>query len=296
MSAPVPPRSDDIRLAALLGAATDVDAWRAIEDLLAGTATLVRETVSRRLSRSRQAASEIDDVVAEVGLKLTQKLQSLRAGAGEPIENLHAYCVTTSEHVCYGFLRRQFPERTRLRNRMRYALTHHPAMTLEEDSQGVWRCRASRMRAAAPAGSARALLDDPREFAARASIDLSLPLAHVMAALLARCEAPVEFDRFVEVLATLLGVRDVPAAVAATDGTGSDGTDAIPDMTPGIQTVLEQRRAAPFCNCCRARVLSRWPPLPGRWTCPRRNCSPCGTRCRSTTCRSQPDWASPGSR
>jgi DNA-directed RNA polymerase specialized sigma24 family protein len=230
MSAPVPPRSNDLTLTALLGAATDADAWR-----------VIRETVARRLGRSRQAGADIEDVLGEVRLKLTQKLQSLRAGAGEPIENLHAYCVTTAEHICYGFLRRQFPERTRLRNRMRYALTHHPAMVLEQDPQGIWRCRAARLRVLAPPGTSRTLLDDPKEFVSRSSIDLSGPLAQVMAGLLGRCDAPIEFDRFVDVMATLLGVRDVPPSGATAGVDGSDGAGAIPDPAPGIQTVLEQR-------------------------------------------------------
>lgn len=241
MPASIPPRSNDPRLAALLGAATDAGAWRAIEHLLAGMASIVRDTVARRLGRARQASDEIDDVLGEVRVKLTQRLQALRAGTAEPIDNLHAYCVTTAEHICYGFLRRRFPERTRLRNRMRYALTHHPALTLEEDAHGVWRCRATRPRALAPPGTTRALIDAPEEFASRFGINRRAPLPEVLTGLLTRCETSIEFDRFVEVVATLLGVRDIPPTGSSSERVAGDRIEEIADDTPGIQTVLEQR-------------------------------------------------------
>lgn len=242
MSVSLVPRSNDPRLAALLSADTDAGTWRAIEQLLDGEiSSIIRDTVSRRLGRSHQAADHIDDVVGEVRLKLTQKFWSLRAGAGEPIENLGAYCVTTSEHVCYGFLRRQFPERTRLRNRLRYALTHHPAMTLEADLNGVWRCQSTALRRPVAPGATQALLDSPRDFVARLGVHLSAPLPAVVERLLSACENPVEFDRFVEVMATLLGVHDAPPVTNAPDAQSSDRLEQIPDRTPGIQEVLEQR-------------------------------------------------------
>jgi len=242
MPVSIAPRPNDPRLSALLSAATDADAWRAIEDLLDGDISpLIRDTVSRRLGRSHQAVDQLDDVVGEVRLKLTQKFWSLRAGAGEPVENLSAYSVTTSEHVCYGFLRRQFPERTRLRNRLRYALTHHPALKLEADPHGVWRCQSTALRRPVSPGATQALLDGPRDVVARLGVNLSAPLPAVVERLLSACESPVEFDRFVEVMATLLGVHDVPPVTNSPETQSSDRLEQIPDRAPGIQEVLEQR-------------------------------------------------------
>jgi hypothetical protein len=242
MSVTFAPRSNDPRLAALLAAVTDAEAWLALDQLMIDDlAAIIRSAVVRRLGRSRQAAELIDDVVGEVRLKLTQKLWALRAGAGDPVENLAAYCATTSEYVSYAFLRRRFPERTRLRNRLRYALQHHPGLSLDADTSGVWHCRATTIREAGPSGATQAMLNTPGDFAAGRRINMASPLPALIHALLSACDTPVEFDRFVDVMATLLGVAETSTVVQPRESRAADRLEQIPDSAPGIQTVLEQR-------------------------------------------------------
>jgi len=242
MSAAVPSRSNDPHLAAFLDASSDAEAWQALDALLTGDLdALMRETVARRLSRSRRMADHLEDVVREARLKLTGKLWSLRAArAAEPIENISAYAVTTSERTCYAFLRREFPERTRLRNRLRYALTHHPKTALEEDGQGVWRCRFTGVRRVGPPGSTQSLLEGPRTHATTHNIDLSASLPTMVEHLLATCDQPVEFDRFVDAMALLLGVSDTPPASGTAHQHATGQLDPA-DRAPIISAVLEQR-------------------------------------------------------
>jgi hypothetical protein len=205
--------ANDPGLRVFLEASRDDEALRALDDLLNGEAgTMVRDTVTRQLARSRWMANHIDDVLEEVRAKLSQQLWSLRSGAGEPIEDFRAYCAVASERTCYAFLRRQFPERTRLRNRLRYAATRHPSMALETDSHGVWRCRSTGIRLAAEPGSTRALIDAPVKYAADHGIDREAPFPALVATLLDGCDEPIEFDRLVDAVATLLGVPDAPGA------------------------------------------------------------------------------------
>ena len=125
---------NDACLVTFLSASTDAEAWQALNALLTDEAgDVTRDTVTRRLARSRWMADHIDDVLGELRVKLAQKLWSMRAHVGEPIENFRAYCTTAAERTCYAFLRRQFPQRTRLRNRIRYAVTHHSSTVLEEE-------------------------------------------------------------------------------------------------------------------------------------------------------------------
>lgn len=241
MSAAVPSRSNDPRLAAFLDAPSDAEARQALDALLTGDLdALMRETVARRLSRSRRMADHLEDVVGEARLKLTRKLWSLRTPAGEPIGNIGAYGVTTSEHTCNAFLRREFPERTRLRNRLRYALTHHPKTALEEDGQGLWRCRSTDVHRVGPPGSTQSLLEGPRAHATMHNIDLSAALPTMVEHLLATCDHPVEFDRFVDAMATLLGVSDTPPASGTAHQHATGQLDPA-DHAPIISAILEQR-------------------------------------------------------
>lgn len=231
---------NDPCLASFLSAASDDEAWKAIDELLTGEiGTVARDTVMRYLTRSRRMADHIDDVHAEVRVKLTQKLWSLRAGVGEPIENVRAYSATAAERTCYAFLRRQFPERTRLRNRVRYAVTHHPSATLEEDVHGIWRCRSTAIRFDALPGSTRVFLDAPERYAADRRIDRTAPLPALVVELLDTFDEPVEFDRLVDAIASLLGVSDT-APVTEAPG-GKHHRERVIDPAASVSAVLEQR-------------------------------------------------------
>ncbi len=245
MTTALPQRSNDPGVSAFIDAATDADAESALEVLLHhDVGPLAREVVTRRLARSSRLAGHIDDVIGDVQVALTRKLWSLRSRIGEPVGNLRAYVVTTSERACYSFMRQQFPERTRLRNRLRYALTHHAETSLIEDAHGVWWCNATLSRRPRRAGSVQVLLSDPRGFATDHHVDLSRDLVSVAVALLASCDLPVEFNRFVDALASLLGISDAapPTRRGASSAQGtSDVIEQAADPAPLVTAVLEQR-------------------------------------------------------
>jgi hypothetical protein len=232
---------NDPCLRAFLDAATEEDAERALALLLTGDGDILnRETVMRQLARSRWMADHIEDVVAELRVRLTQKLWYLRAGLGEPVENFRAYSTTAAKRACYSFLRRQFPERTRLRNRLRYAVTHHPEMTLEEDVAGILRCQSTATRSAPQSGSTQAMLDSPESYALGHRLNRRAALPAFVASLLATCDQPVEFDRLVDAIAAMLGVSD-RAPISQDSPDGVDLLERVPDPAVPVSALLEQR-------------------------------------------------------
>ncbi len=210
---------------------TDLDD-PALERLIADTvAAVVIPTVHRTFKRSPALLASTADVVADVQMKLVQRLLAWREGTADPVDNVAGYATTATVHACYGLLRQRFPNRTRLRNRMRYVVTHHPTMTLVEDSPGLWRCRINKARPAPPVGSIQQLLDAPRAFAAARNLSGTTPLPSLLGGLLAACEGPVEFDRLVDAVAVILGVSD---------SAESSPIEAV-DQAPMAQEVLERR-------------------------------------------------------
>lgn len=228
----------------MIDAVSPEEAARAIEALLVGNiADVVRSVVRRELSHSPAGAAYIEDVAADVRLKLMRKLDRLRLSAGSsadesPIENLSAYASVAAENACHAFLRAQYPERTRFRNRVRYAIAHHSDTALVRDPAGVWRCRSKQLRSAPPAGATEALESQPSAWMAAQRIDIRAPLPAFVAAVLARCDRDIELDRLVDVLASVLGIVDVQAPVRRDEAAA---VREIADQAPATSTVMEQR-------------------------------------------------------
>jgi DNA-directed RNA polymerase specialized sigma24 family protein len=251
MSTATHARAGDPQLDRFLCAATDALASAALEALLGGeTERVVRDTVRRELSGSRLGAAHADDVMGDVRVRLVRKLWSLRRSTEEPIENFHGYVAITAERACYAFFRQQFPERTRFRNRVRYAVSHHAETTLTRDAHGRWLCgtRAGPRRIVA-SGAARAFFDDPRGWLAgaglddaalgSAGLDIATPLPTLIAGILARFDEAVELDRLVDALAVVFGILQTRQTVV--HRAAADAADDVPDTTAGIGEVLEQR-------------------------------------------------------
>lgn len=243
MSLDTPQQLGDPALTPFLAAATDTAAAVALEAVLGDdTDALIREVVRRGLGGSMAGAGHLEDVGSEVRVSLVRKLWALRRGRGEPIEDLRAYVARAAEHGCYSFLRQRYPERARLRNRVRYAAAHHPTIRIERDAAGTWRCMSARsIRRAAVAGSTRHFIDEPRSWASTHRLDVAAPLPALLDALLALLDQPIELDRLVDAVADILGVKDVTPAAGSE--LGVDPQDQIVDPAPAIGEIMEQREA-----------------------------------------------------
>lgn len=231
----------------MLGADTEASASEAIEHLLGGDVReITREVVRRELTHSPAGAAYIEDVVADVRLRLMRKLTRLRdsrtaADPDAPVENFLAYASVVAENACYAFLRSQYPERTRFRNRVRYAVANHPSTSLLRDEAGLWRCQTRQaVRPAPAAGATQRFLDSAAAWLADERIDTSQPLPGLLEAVLLRLDRPVELDRLVDALALVLGIVDAQRPSARDDG---GGVREIADPAPDITDRLEQRQA-----------------------------------------------------
>lgn len=234
----------DPQLRPFLDAATSADAAVALDRLLAGPlAAVILSTIRRELGGSFTGAQHLEDVAADVRLRLIKKLMILRAGDqsdDDAIENIAGYATITAERACYAFLRRQFPERTRFRNRVRYVLLRHPHIAFEAGTDGVWRASTRQPVRIVPAsGASVAFLEDPGGWLHRARIDQSQPLPVLVSAILLRLDRAIEFDRLINALAAALGIAEAGARAAD----GEDTRNEPPDPAPAIGDLLEQRES-----------------------------------------------------
>src|SRR4051812_42152377 len=116
------------------------DAEQCLARLLGGeTDRTIRAIVTRTLcgaSRGgRTQTLETDDVRADVLVHLLERLRRLKTQTDTAaIENFPAYVASIAYRTCYTHLRKLYPQRARLKNRLRYALTYDPDLTLEQDA------------------------------------------------------------------------------------------------------------------------------------------------------------------
>ena len=84
---------------------------------------VVRKIVAQRqygMLRSQDA----EDITSSVVLRVMRRLQRVAFERAEAIERLTDFAASSTRNAIHDFLRRHFPERARLKDRVRYVLTH----------------------------------------------------------------------------------------------------------------------------------------------------------------------------
>ncbi|SPE27891.1 conserved hypothetical protein [Candidatus Sulfopaludibacter sp. SbA3] len=159
---------------------------------------VIRRIVGRRLMTS--PAQDREDVAGDVILDLVSRLKRLKREGDTPIERFTAYVAVAAHNGCDQYLRHRYPQRHRLKNRLRYLLSKTPNLALWEDWEHGWICgrRAWRDRPPVPL--------DP-ELVSRLGARVRAP-AQILVELFGLVSGPVEFDELTSTLAVFWGVRD----------------------------------------------------------------------------------------
>jgi DNA-directed RNA polymerase specialized sigma24 family protein len=195
---------NDPILASLFDAADDEERRAAIGGILERVQPLVTAIV-RRFKRSEPAlrAEDAEELVAVVLLRVLRKLQLTALLESERIEKLEGYVATLTKNVLHDFRRRRFPERTRLKNKLRYILTHDLRFTvrLEDDEMLCALADAPALAGVAPlptlADATPRMRDERRP-------------ADAVAAVLAHAGRPIALSTLIDTLIEIWNIRETP--------------------------------------------------------------------------------------
>ncbi len=223
------------------------------DELLARLITAHAEPVIRGVIRyklhlsSHQASqrAEADDLYQEALLQLLSQLQQFRRQpALHPITDVRGMAAVIAHRTCSRWMRRQFPERHALKNRLHYLLTRQRGLALWPDVGGKHLAGFAAWRGREVAASAARLkqLSDGEGLPARLRMlrsDRPRELGDALAALFDHLGGPVEFDELVRALAAPLGIRDQPLEVLAEDEAAVDVLPAAGESDPAWQ--IEKR-------------------------------------------------------
>lgn len=129
---------NDPLLEPYLAAADEASRERALAELV-GThgGAIARQVIARFAATDPGIRDDAEDIVATVNLRLLRKLRALLLFESETLRELEGYVVTLAYNAIYDLLRRRFPERTRLKNRIRYLLTHDARFALWNAAEGA---------------------------------------------------------------------------------------------------------------------------------------------------------------
>src|SRR5687768_2268891 len=203
----------DILLEPLLAETRDEQVDHLLSQLITVHAEPVIKGVIRfklRLNSYRETQrAESDDIHQEVVLQLVAQLQRVRKlPSGHPISDVRGMAAVIAHRTCARWMRRQFPERHALKNRLHYLLTRQRGFALWQDPEGrlvagfaAWREQEK------PARNFPDVEKLPAHIRGLKS-DKAQQLAETLAGIFNFLGAPIVFDELVSGLAAIQGISD----------------------------------------------------------------------------------------
>jgi hypothetical protein len=255
-------RESDALILPYLQARDDEEARRLLGELVSQQADPIIKGVIARQTRTdagRRAAAgrrqEAEAIQGETVVQLVTRLEALRGGDGSecdaPIADLRGYVAGLALQNCESWLRRRFPRRARLRNRLRYLLGHDARFRLQAEAGEGWLCGlAGRDRGSLRNDGGQGLpAESPatggptgssESAPARAGSQEPSPseLATLALDLLARAGRPVSLDFLVDAVARSCGLDEAPERRP----TGGNDSDQAAPRTQSARAVPEPSR------------------------------------------------------
>jgi hypothetical protein len=182
-------------------------------------------------------------------LQLVGRLQRLRTESnGKAIEDFNSYVAVTTYNACDRFLSRKYPQRRRLKNGLRYLLTHRAGFAVWQDERGNYVGGLHRWQFAPNEDDSslkiQSLREDARAFERDVKVEKSWSeqknAYELLTAIFNWTNAPVEIDLLTSVCAEWWNVTDETVEIDAsvTNETGEQHqsfqlADTRPDASVG---------------------------------------------------------------
>jgi len=190
-------------------------------------------------SHQEMQRAEANDIQQDVVLQLVSQLQRFRKlPAAHPITDVRGIAAIIAHRTCARWMRRQFPERHALKNRLHYLLTRQRGFALWQDDNGkllagfvVWQQQKQTARKVSDVENMPAQVRKQQE------------LAETVASMFDYVGGPIEFDELVSTVAAIQGISDQPGESLADDEeTGFEAAATDPDPAWRIEKKIFLQR------------------------------------------------------
>jgi RNA polymerase sigma factor (sigma-70 family) len=228
--------ANDALLAPLIESESDAARAEAMEAILEEARPMIRRVMSHARTTALNR-DDLDDVESTVRLRLFRRLELARLDEEHAVRSLDEFIAKLTYNAIHDLLRRRFPERTRLKARLRYLLTHDRRLALW-NSGGVIACGLATWRDRAPVKHHSIT----RETATAAMVRRDTP-GEAMLAVFGRTDGPLLLEDAVDLAAALWGIVDTerPAPSPAVDPPPFDHVEARQYLTVLWSEIRELR-------------------------------------------------------
>jgi hypothetical protein len=212
------------------------------------TESTIREIIRSKLrvslsindgSHTNQEALEL---VTKIQADLLSGLRELKTNTKtKTISNFRSYVAAVTFNACHQWLRRKYPKRLQLKNKLRYLLTHESQFALWEGDDRDWLCGLGSWRGTkrqVNVGSRLQQLRAQRLRSAEVSVNQRQALIDLLNAVFQKLEGAVLLDELVTVVADQLQIRE-DISLPDNDQTSLEGEHF--GATASVLTGLEQR-------------------------------------------------------
>jgi RNA polymerase sigma factor (sigma-70 family) len=177
-------------------------------------APLIKSIAIPKLGSSSANSQDVEDVCGDALVQLMGKIEDMRSGAAEAVESFSRYTAVVAYNACHDYFRTKFPQRHRLKSRLRYLLKPERGFDLWESGRGEWICGLREWRMVGGVGTG-ALAPPPAGAARMSPPDL-------VRAVFESAGGPVEFDALVDFVADLWGVKDLSVSLDRVEALQAD--------------------------------------------------------------------------
>ncbi|MEP6635074.1 MAG: hypothetical protein ABJB97_00010 [Acidobacteriota bacterium] len=248
-------RGSDVALQPFLLAPDEAEAERLLARLLSDHAEpIIKGIIKRKVSVSSSGSSptgseDAEDMYSDALVQLLARLQRARACPDvNAINDFRGYVAVITYNACNQRLRRKYPERWRLKNRLRYLLTRQQDFALWETAGAEWLCGLALWQRQTKEGESGTSLEQLRDHP-RALERTRLPtenlqlmsLPDLVSAVFQCAGAPVEFDELVRTVSELQGIQDHRVVGGAGDERDARALERLPDLRASVASEVEQR-------------------------------------------------------
>ncbi|HEU4752348.1 MAG TPA: hypothetical protein VFU47_04495 [Armatimonadota bacterium] len=252
-----PVHQTDEALAPYLRSADDAEARRRLEALIRELDPVITGIIRRKLrvvpgGPVEREGAAAEDVRGEVLVQVLARLEELRRNPdGDGIANLRGFVAVSAYRVCDSHLRKKYPQRASLKNKLSYLLTKRAG----QEGLALWDAGGDRLagfeawreegRPLVRNARYQQLVERPRAVVEQAFPGQDPKHANpgeLVAALFNWTAGPVELDDLVNVVAQLWEVRD--AVEPPPEPRGEESADPyrnLADPRPAVETEAEQR-------------------------------------------------------
>ena len=161
---------------------------------------------------------DVGDLFNDIVVNLVSRLRYIKLDPEqESIADFRSYVAGTAYNTCNLYLRQKFPRRSRLKNRLRYLLSHDVDFALWMTVEFGLLCGFARWRDKKERASGKTLetiTQDPSQWTARAGLTTvgveRAELTNLLKAIFRWCGSPIRLDDLVNIVAEICRERDLP--------------------------------------------------------------------------------------